>query len=65
MSKLNELRRDVALQRYEVDAHAVAEAMLRKLAPVNWGPIPVITSAPEITGPEAQAMSLPGHSTAA
>ena len=65
MNKLHELRRDVALERYEVDARDVAEAMLAKLAPVNWGPIPLITSAPEAATAEIQAAARPEDSSAA
>lgn len=39
MHTLDELKRDIALERYEADAHDIAEAMLRRLAPVNLGPL--------------------------
>ncbi len=49
--KISCLRQDVALERYEVDAHDIAEAMLRRLAPVNWGPTPAIAEAVEAEAP--------------
>jgi hypothetical protein len=39
MRSLDDLKRDIALERYEADAHDIAEAMLRRLAPVNLGPL--------------------------
>ena len=51
--KISCLRQDVALERYEVDAHDIAEAMLRRLAPVNWGRIPAIAEAVEAEAPRS------------
>lgn len=64
-TKLNGLRQDVALERYEVDAHDIAEAMLRRLAPVNWGPIPVITEAPGINEVPSIRPASPAHQSSA
>lgn len=59
--KISCLRQEVALDRYEVDAHDIAEAMLRRLAPVNWGPIPAIADVVEAEVPSTR----PGAGTAA
>ena len=40
---MDDLKRDIALSQYEVDAHAVAEAILAKLRLVRSGRLALIT----------------------
>jgi hypothetical protein len=43
IERVDDLKRDIALSQYEVDAHAVAEAILAKLQLVRSGRLALLT----------------------
>jgi hypothetical protein len=53
---LEKLKRDIAMQRYEIDSGAVAEAILRKLRLVRQGLLALDAGASDRTRPAGEPL---------